>query len=591
MVSDQFRAELKRLNASIQTIQETLGDLDRQLMEERRLIRRAALLEQVEIDRTYDDVVEAAFALGATEQQGLDLVASLRLWDQIWEERTEPLSMKSIRNQLEDAIANERLLRNRELEGLLTSKVQPLPPMTRQAFVHLSDVAKQIAMEQIRWNTQLAELEIHQEGYRITLALPQYDRLDSNRLGASEVSIEQSMGVDGFPAFVWRKVDQGSESTIPLATIDMAASDVVRAFAPNRLSFVGKLGVYASRWTEFLLAFPRQAGMTGGVFPAIWGTIAMTLLMSLMVVPFGVVAAIYIHEYAESSWLISLVRITINNLAGVPSIVYGVFGLAFFCHTIGGFVDGGPTRVGIAHASVGTWWRVAALTLGLSVAFVLLIGRGPHRDSHFWNRLRSVLVVASFASVLVGLLYLVATCPFFDGLYREDLPNPTFGKGCLLWASLTLALLTLPVVIVSTEESLAAVPHSLREGSYACGASKWQTLYRLVIPHARPGILTGFILSMARGAGEVAPLMLVGAIPLATDLPVDGKSPFLHGSRAFMHLGFQIYSLGFQSQDSVAAKPIVFSTTLLLLVIVWTLNAAAIWMRARLRCRTQSNYF
>jgi ABC-type phosphate transport system permease subunit len=152
-------------------------------------------------------------------------------------------------------------------------------------------------------------------------------------------------------------------------------------------------------------------------------------------------------------------------------------------------------------------------------------------------------------------------------------------------------LLTLPVVIVATEEALSAVPNSLREGSYACGAGKWQTIRRIVLPHALPGIMTGMILAMARGAGEVAPLMLVGAVKLARELPVDGHFPFLHADRSFMHLGFHIYDLGFQSQNSEAAKPMVFTTTLLLIVIVAVLNIAAVWLRSRLRTRFTSSAF
>jgi ABC-type phosphate transport system permease subunit len=181
--------------------------------------------------------------------------------------------------------------------------------------------------------------------------------------------------------------------------------------------------------------------------------------------------------------------------------------------------------------------------------------------------------------------------PFFDGFYREYLPNPTFGKGGLLWAALTLSLLTLPVVIVATEEALAAVPNSLREGSLACGASKWQTIRRIILPQARPGILTGAILAMARGAGEVAPLMLVGALPLAPDLPLDTEFPFFHGSRSFMHLGYQIFTLGFQSQNSEAAKPMVFTCTLLLITIIAMLNISAIYLRARLRRRFRGSQF
>jgi phosphate transport system permease protein len=165
------------------------------------------------------------------------------------------------------------------------------------------------------------------------------------------------------------------------------------------------------------------------------------------------------------------------------------------------------------------------------------------------------------------------------------LPNPTYGKAGLLWASLTLSLLTLPVVIVATEEALSAVPNSLREGSYACGGSKWQTIRRIVLPHAMPGIMTGMILAMARGAGEVAPLMLVGAVKMAPELPIDLAFPYVHAERSFMHLGFHIYDLGFQSQNSEAAKPMVFTTTLLLIFIVAVMNLMAIMLRTRLKRR------
>lgn len=291
----------------------------------------------------------------------------------------------------------------------------------------------------------------------------------------------------------------------------LALADVVRVHAPNRLSTAAKLGVYADRWWEFLTEDPRETNQEGGVWPAIFCTVLLTLLMSLLVVPFGVLAALYIREYAKAGLLISCVRIAVNNLAGVPSIVFGVFGLGFFCYIVGGSID------------------------------------------------------ALF--------------------YPERLPNPTFGKGALIWAALTLALLTLPVVIVSTEEALAAVPGSMREGSYACGASKWQTIRRIVLPRALPGLMTGVILAMARGAGEVAPLMLVGAVKLAPELPVDGAAPYFHPSRSFMHLGFHVYDLGFQSQNSEATKPMVFTTTLLLIGVVTTLNLAAVWLRNRLRRR------
>jgi phosphate transport system permease protein len=302
----------------------------------------------------------------------------------------------------------------------------------------------------------------------------------------------------------------GQEKEIPLSL-------VTRYYAPNGLGTLGKLGVYASRWREFLVEEPREANTEGGVLPAIFGTAAMTLLMVLAVAPFGVVTALYLREYAKQGRLVSIVRISVNNLAGVPSIVYGVFGLGFFAYTLGGGID----------------------------------------------RL----------------------------FYPERLPSPTFGTGGLLWAALTLALLTVPVVIVATEEALAAVPRSVREGSLACGASKWQTIRRIVLPQALPGILTGLILAMARGAGEVAPLMLVGVVKLAPDLPVDGVFPFVHFERSFMHLGFHIYDVGFQSRNSEAGKPMVYVTTLLLLTLIATMNATAIFVRARLKRRFAGSQF
>jgi phosphate transport system permease protein len=297
----------------------------------------------------------------------------------------------------------------------------------------------------------------------------------------------------------------------------LALSAVVRMYPANALDWFGKLGVYASRWWEFLSEEPREANTEGGIWPAIFGTAAMTLLLVVVVAPFGIVTALYLREYARQGRLVSLVRISVNNLAGVPSIVYGVFGLGFFAYLVGGTID-----------------RV---------------------------------------------------------FYPERLPNPTFGTGGLLWASLTLALLTVPVVIVATEEALAAVPRSMREGALACGASKWQTIRTIVLPRALPGILTGVILAMARGAGEVAPLMLVGVVKLAPELPIDGVFPFVHLERSFMHLGFHIYDVGFQSRNSEAGKPMVYMTTLLLILLIFAMNIAAILLRNRLKRRFAGSQF
>jgi phosphate transport system permease protein len=298
---------------------------------------------------------------------------------------------------------------------------------------------------------------------------------------------------------------------------EMRLSELVRFYPANRLGWGEKLGIYFSRWAEFLTDEPREANTEGGVLPAIFGTAAMTILMAFAVAPFGVVTALYLREYARQGRLVSAVRISVNNLAGVPSIVYGVFGLGFFAYTVGATVD--------------------------------------------------------------------------QLFYAERLPSPTFGTGGLLWSSLTLALLTVPVVIVATEEALSAVPRSMREGSLACGASKWQTIRRIVLPQAMPGIMTGLILAMARGAGEVAPLMLVGVVKLAPELPLDGFFPYLHLERSFMHLGFHIYDVGFQSRNSEAGKPMVFVTTLLLIGLIAVMNAWAIWVRNRLKRKLSAGHF
>ncbi|MFG0252307.1 MAG: ABC transporter permease subunit [Phycisphaerales bacterium JB038] len=369
---------------------------------------------------------------------------------------------------------------------------------------------------------------------------------------------------------------QGVEKVIPLA-------EIVRAYPANQLGAGGKFGVYLSRWWEFLTDEPREANAEGGVYPAIIGTVLMTIIMALLVVPFGVMAALYLREYAKAGPIVSAVRIAINNLAGVPSIVYGVFGLGFFCYGVGSFIDGGPS-----YAMPKPIWFViligAVLVAAGAFAATIMSVSKPGMPRSLLKRVMRLVSVLLWLSATVGALLLIGTTPFFDGFFRAGLPNPTFGKGALIWASFTLALLTLPVVIVATEEALAAVPNSMREGSYACGGSKWQTIQRIVLPRAMPGIMTGTILAMARGAGEVAPLMLVGAVKVAAELPVSASPAEHFGiNRSFMHLGFHIYDLGFQSQNSEASKPLVFTTTLLLITIVAALNIAAVFLRSRLR--------
>ena len=296
----------------------------------------------------------------------------------------------------------------------------------------------------------------------------------------------------------------GREVSIPIEKI-------VKAWRPNQMSFGGKILFYIESLWSFMTSEPREANTEGGIFPAIFGTVMMVMLMSIMVTPLGVIAAVYLREYARQGLMIRLIRIAVNNLAGVPSIVYGIFGLGFFVYFLGGNID------------------------------------------------------ALF--------------------FPEAQPAPTFGTPGLMWSSLTLAILTLPVVIVATEEGLARIPRSLREGSLALGATKAETIWRVVLPMSSPAIMTGLILAIARAAGEVAPLMLVGVVKLAPTLPVDGNFPFLHLERKFMHLGFHIYDVGFQSPNVEAARPLVYATAFLLVVVIVVLNLSAIHLRNRLRER------
>jgi ABC-type phosphate transport system permease subunit/ABC-type phosphate transport system auxiliary subunit len=368
----------------------------------------------------------------------------------------------------------------------------------------------------------------------------------------------------------------------------MRLSQIVRVVDTNSMDLGEKVGVFVSRWWEFLAHPPREANTEGGVFPVIVGTVMLTLLLTITVTPLGVIAALYLREYAPQGIVTSTIRIAVNNLAGVPSIVYGVFGLGFFCYTVGQYVDVGSDPS--LRLPALWWWALLGMTMvAMVAAYAAAVWGKPIPGKHPSTR-NTVLKWASrvlWLSVFIAAAVLVVRTPYFNGFFeaRAADGSPTFGARGMLWAALTLALLTLPVVIVSTEEAIASVPNSMREGSYGCGASKWQTMRRIVLPGAMPGILTGAILAMARGAGEVAPLMLVGAVKLNEDLPISTNAPFLHLDRSFMHLGFHIYDLGFQSPDSQAARPLVWTTTLLLLVIVVSLNLVAIIIRARLRAR------
>jgi phosphate transport system permease protein len=260
-------------------------------------------------------------------------------------------------------------------------------------------------------------------------------------------------------------------------------------------------GGWAHLSWKFLTTAPSEGMTEGGIFPAIYGTAALTLLMTVAVMPVGVLTAVYLHEYAPPhSRAAALVRVAINNLAGVPSIVFGLFGLGFFIQFMGGGID----------------------------------------------RLRG------------GEL--------------------KYGQPGLLWAALTLAVLTLPVVIVATEEALRAVPLDHRTASLALGATKSQTLVRVVLPGALPGILTGAILAVSRGAGEVAPILFTGAAYFLPDLPNSLASQF-------MHLGYHTYVLATQSPDIEATRPLLYSTVLVLLALTFSLNLVAVAIRTRTRRR------
>ena len=358
-------------------------------------------------------------------------------------------------------------------------------------------------------NYELEKLRLRKRGYELN------DDLSEENL--AELKEDKKELDERYATIQKRLLDlntQNSRDSIVVQTADGQSKEiklehVVKIYRPNEMSVVGKLGAYFANIWEFVSDDPREANTEGGVFPAIFGTVMMVMIMAVLVTPLGVIAAVYLREYAKQGALTRTIRIAVNNLAGVPSIVYGVFGLGFFVYIVGGTLD--------------------------------------------------------------------------DLFFAEALPAPTFGTPGIMWSSLTLALLTLPVVIVATEEGLSRIPKSIREGSLALGATKFETLWRTIIPMSSPAIMTGLILAVARAAGEVAPLMLVGVVKLAPSLPVDGNAPFLHLDRKFMHLGFHIYDVGFQSPNVEAARPLVYATSLLLVMVIIALNLLAIQIRNRLR--------
>lgn len=356
------------------------------------------------------------------------------------------------------------------------------------------------ALEQLRLAQRRLELEGNQDPVLLADIEAQRDELNQQHQGLENqlVDLYQALNRDSYTV----KTATGHSFVQPI-------SQVIRAWQPNALSLTDKLAFFAGRAGAFITDNPREANTEGGVFPAIFGTALMVILMSIMVTPFGVLAAVYLHEYSRQGWMTRVIRTAVNNLAGVPSIVYGVFGLGFLVYFAGGHID--------------QWF------------------------------------------------------------FSETLPSPTFGTPGLLWASITLALLTLPVVIVATEEGLSRIPRSVREGSLVLGATQAETLWRVVLPMASPAMMTGLILAVARAAGEVAPLMLVGVVKLAPGLPLDDTFPYLHLDQKFMHLGFHIVDVGLHSPNVQTAAPLVYATALLLVLVIAVLNLSAVAIRSHLR--------
>ncbi|MGE9552350.1 phosphate ABC transporter permease PstA [Erwinia amylovora] len=362
-----------------------------------------------------------------------------------------------------------------------------------------------------RLNSELEQLALRQRQLQQTKqytaqaeSIHQADTAEIQRQFARKANRLTELNSESESTVLILRDAQGQQHQLPL-------DQILAAWYPNAMSTGEKWQHFLHQLWHFVSDSPGDSSGDGGVFPAIFGTVLMVLLMSVVVMPLGVVAAIWLHEYAGNGVITRLVRIAVVNLAGVPSIVYGVFGLGFFVWLIGGSLD--------------------------------------------------------------------------KLFFADSLPDPTFGTPGLLWASLTLALLTLPVVIVATEEGLSRIPESLRRGSLALGATQAETLWHVTLPLAIPAMLTGLILAVARAAGETAPLMLVGVVKMVPELPVDAVFPYLHLDRKFMHLGFQIYDLAFQSPNTQADRPLVFATALLLVTIILALNLLAMALRHRLRER------
>ncbi|MFO7832006.1 MAG: phosphate ABC transporter permease PstA [Desulfuromonadaceae bacterium] len=453
--------------------------------------------------RPYDEGSRMQLKVGNRDLYGLDF-----RW--VHEDKVERLYYP------EDAVTVERETYG-DFYGFLSAVV--LPDETRNSgdlwqILHQErDAALEIKDKVEEIGDKISKLNYAMEANRNEVLKLNYEGLPADLELVSEAKALEEQ----FQALVKRQRAHEADMALYVAkfedvngrSVDVPLAEIVRTYKPNQMNMLERAGVYASKLLELFYADPRESNTEGGLFPAIFGTVLLIFVMSLFSFPLGVIAAIYLSEYAGDGPMVRMVRIAVNNLAGIPSIVYGIFGLGFFIYGLGGTID--------------------------------------------------------------------------QLFFPERLPTPTFGTGGLLWASLTLALLTVPVVIVTTEEALSAIPGGVREGSSALGSTRLQTLVRILIPMASPGIMTGLILSMARAAGEVAPLMITGVVKLAPALPLDGQFPFLHLDRKFMHLGFHIYDMGFQSPNVEAARPMVFVTTLLLVLIVLVMSAVAIRLRNKMK--------
>ncbi|MDX2177275.1 MAG: PstA family ABC transporter permease [Candidatus Sumerlaeia bacterium] len=341
---------------------------------------------------------------------------------------------------------------------------------------------------------------------------------------------------------------------------------VVAALAFILFTIITKGGPHVS-W-EFLSQPPRDTGMAGGVWPAIFGTFFVVLFMIMMAIPLGVFGAVYLVEYSRGGFAARVIRAAVSNLAGVPSIVFGLFGLGFFVLFVGRNLDYMVYDIPRSESElVEKRARLEANRTELEA---------EARTGAEAEAARRQLAPEE-AQAFVAQRVVEATIPS---------TRPVFGQGAMFWAAATLALLVLPVIIVSTEEALRAVPLSLREASYALGSTKWQMVRNIVLPMARSGILTGAILAVSRGAGELAPVLFVGVAAFKPDLPLTDpvdfglfEVPVVNPFTSFMHLNYHIYTLATQSPDPDATRGLQFATTAVLVLLTVALNLAAIRLR------------